>query len=148
MGYSVGSSCFASVGEAVAVAMAESLPAVDQVALRLIGWDSSTVRASVYRINSDGSGSMLQVSLPMCGPVNKALPLSINGKSLELPIKSYGADAGVYALTAYPGADYAQMPADVSAVGAFCGLGFATVVGLYWFSYSIGQVIDLIKHAR
>lgn len=148
MPYAAGSHCFSSVGEAVAVAMAQSLPAVDQATFRLIGWEALTARAVLYRSNQDGSGSLVQASLPQCGLVDQSLPLVVNGNSISLPIKSYGADAGVYAMTAYPGSDYAQMPADVPAVAGFVGVGFSTVVGLYLFSYVCGQIIDLIRHVK
>lgn len=148
MPYAVGVSCFATVSEAVAVAVANSQASQNQADLRLIGYQDSGSIASVYRINADGSGSLLQVSLPLCAQVNASLPVVVGASSVNLPVRSYGSDAGYYAMTSTPGSAYAQVPADVVSMGGFVSIGFATVVGLYWFSYAVGQVVDLVKNVR
>ena len=148
MPYAVGSACFSTVSEAVAVAVANFQASQNQADLRLIGWQDVGSIASVYRINADGSGALLQVSLPLCAQVNTALPVVVGSNSVSLPLRSYGSDAGYYAMTSTPGSAYAQIPADVASVGGFLGIGFATVVGLYWFSYAVGQVVDLVKNVR
>lgn len=151
MGYSAGGACFSTVAEAFPVAASIAVTGVDLSSLRLVGWDASTSKALAVRQSSDGSSTSIQVLTPVCSGTVSKLPVSVSTSSgsvsVSSPSRSYGTDSGFQSLTAQSGyAPYES--ASVEVVGGFVGLGFATVVGLYWFSYICGQVIDLVRHVR
>lgn len=148
MGYSAAGYCFSSLGEAVAVAATGV--GLSSTAVRVVGYEASSSKAIAVTFSNGQSVALQRYSVPMCTEVNKALPVAVNATfpNVTNPASLYGTDSGVVAMTFQQGSSFQQIPADIVSAAAFWGFGFSSILGLYWFSYFVGQVIGLTRFLR